>query len=811
MADQRSVMKEFRSLDKKRSAGRLTPAEETRYALLRDLVGPEASAAPPQPGFDVDAAAAQLRDSLLPAGLRNRPPPAPVPPEPEAEAAEPSATDALEAVYDAEPFAPLEAPPQQDALFEPSSLSPEGAEPPYGGAAADEAQQPWDPNAPWEAGAASEGVNAAWDPNAPYDAAAQAHDPNAQAAWDPNAPYDPDAPEAAALGYEPGAQPYGEAAPADQGAAPWDAAQAQEPGASEEGAAYDADAPGAAAQAYDPNASPEAGAQGYPEAAEPLAEADLLAEPVAALEGAPADATELPPEGWFAEGAPGAAPGGAEVAPVGEDSDLESLLPFDPAAAAAITPGEMPEGFGGRVGEYDDTAGFDARLAEAAPADLPQEGADFQAAQSMEPEATPGLPPENVLEEGFELASGGSFDATAEAAAPEWAGGAPAPPWESAPVLEEVTATFAAPGAANAPPEVFDEAVGAGGPVPEDALGELGPLGADLAEQAELARQPAVAADDFSVEVDTGPEAFPPADAPALDFSQPDFSQGVSEEEAAFIGAAVAPASAAVAEASFEEPGGAGVPPMDLGAPAEPALEVESPAPAPETVEAAADEDIPTIDGEEILEEIPVEEVSAEPAAVLVPAPPAPPPPPAGRPSPAAIPPAPLAAAAPLPPSAAAPAAPVSAGPPRPARPAEPEGPPAPAASEAPAAPDYHLPGSHRVVVHTLEGQVKRGLLEDVDLDAGALGLVPQPGAAPEAVPSEKVKAIFFMLGPGEKAPVPEGKKVRVTFRDGRQVAGFSPDYREMGVGFFMIPADTRTNTGRIWVYRSAVRQVSVS
>jgi hypothetical protein len=50
-----------------------------------------------------------------------------------------------------------------------------------------------------------------------------------------------------------------------------------------------------------------------------------------------------------------------------------------------------------------------------------------------------------------------------------------------------------------------------------------------------------------------------------------------------------------------------------------------------------------------------------------------------------------------------------------------------------------------------------------------------------------------------------------VTFRDGRQVAGFSPDYREGGIGFFMIPADTRTNTGKIWVYRSAVRQVAVS
>jgi hypothetical protein len=73
------------------------------------------------------------------------------------------------------------------------------------------------------------------------------------------------------------------------------------------------------------------------------------------------------------------------------------------------------------------------------------------------------------------------------------------------------------------------------------------------------------------------------------------------------------------------------------------------------------------------------------------------------------------------------------------------------------------------------------------------------------------VKAIFFMLTPGERPPAPLGKRVRVAFRDGRQVAGFSPDYQEGGAGFFMIPADTRTNTGRIWVYQAAVKQVSVT
>jgi hypothetical protein len=123
----------------------------------------------------------------------------------------------------------------------------------------------------------------------------------------------------------------------------------------------------------------------------------------------------------------------------------------------------------------------------------------------------------------------------------------------------------------------------------------------------------------------------------------------------------------------------------------------------------------------------------------------------------------------------------------------------------------YHVAGTHRVVVHTIEGLVKRGVLEDADLDGPSLALAAQPGEAGESLATEKVKAIFFMLAPGEKPPPAEGKKVRVTFRDGRQVAGFSPDYREAGIGFFMIPGDTRTNTGRIWVYRTAVRQVAVS
>ena len=108
---------------------------------------------------------------------------------------------------------------------------------------------------------------------------------------------------------------------------------------------------------------------------------------------------------------------------------------------------------------------------------------------------------------------------------------------------------------------------------------------------------------------------------------------------------------------------------------------------------------LPTIDGEDILEEIPADEAGFAPPEIPVA-------------------PAPVAAAAAV---AAA-------------------------------------PGSHRVVVHTLEGTVKRGVIEDADLAAAAIVLSPPPGEAAESVPTGKVKAIFFMLAPGEAAPAARGR-----------------------------------------------------
>ncbi len=116
------------------------------------------------------------------------------------------------------------------------------------------------------------------------------------------------------------------------------------------------------------------------------------------------------------------------------------------------------------------------------------------------------------------------------------------------------------------------------------------------------------------------------------------------------------------------------------------------------------------------------------------------------------------------------------------------------------------LPGEHRVILHTLEGQVKRGTLRNADLGDDTLELVA--ASSTERIARPRVKAIFFLLPAGGRLQPSKGAKVRVTFKDGRQVAGFSSDHKGMGPGFFVVPADNRTNTERIYIYRHGISGV---
>ena len=116
--------------------------------------------------------------------------------------------------------------------------------------------------------------------------------------------------------------------------------------------------------------------------------------------------------------------------------------------------------------------------------------------------------------------------------------------------------------------------------------------------------------------------------------------------------------------------------------------------------------------------------------------------------------------------------------------------------------------GEHRVVIHTLEGQVHRGTVHDLDLQDDAVPLQQQDGRLVR-IPARRLKAVFFVLPPGGKAPPSRGERVQVTFRDGRQVVGYSEDHANGEPGFFVVPSDARTNTARVYVYRGGVQSIT--
>jgi hypothetical protein len=125
------------------------------------------------------------------------------------------------------------------------------------------------------------------------------------------------------------------------------------------------------------------------------------------------------------------------------------------------------------------------------------------------------------------------------------------------------------------------------------------------------------------------------------------------------------------------------------------------------------------------------------------------------------------------------------------------------------APPGEIVPGEHRVAIHARGGRTRRGSVKDVDLTRAQFALHPQGGGPAEIVAHSELKAIFFMLAPGENAPVPTGKKVRVTFSDGRSIEGHR-EGTDLRQGFWLVPLDAqKTNTRRIYVAKGAVASVT--
>jgi hypothetical protein len=126
----------------------------------------------------------------------------------------------------------------------------------------------------------------------------------------------------------------------------------------------------------------------------------------------------------------------------------------------------------------------------------------------------------------------------------------------------------------------------------------------------------------------------------------------------------------------------------------------------------------------------------------------------------------------------------------------------------------------NKVVVAYLDDRRLNGFVYGFSPLKDAFRLVADGGSAQQngvEVALKDLKAVFFVKDfrgnskYKESQKVAEGKpgrKIEVTFSDGEKIVGTAPAYSPKSKGFFVVPADAKSNNLRIFVVNWNVRDV---
>lgn len=127
-----------------------------------------------------------------------------------------------------------------------------------------------------------------------------------------------------------------------------------------------------------------------------------------------------------------------------------------------------------------------------------------------------------------------------------------------------------------------------------------------------------------------------------------------------------------------------------------------------------------------------------------------------------------------------------------------------------------------KVVVHFLDGQIIKGHTYDFSHTRPTFHLRPAMAALNShqiIINIAELKAVFFVksfdgnkdyvenkgFAPGKKT---YEKRLSVTFKDGEHLVGTCTSYRLADLGFFMFPADAKSNNERIFCVSQSVSNI---
>ena len=126
-----------------------------------------------------------------------------------------------------------------------------------------------------------------------------------------------------------------------------------------------------------------------------------------------------------------------------------------------------------------------------------------------------------------------------------------------------------------------------------------------------------------------------------------------------------------------------------------------------------------------------------------------------------------------------------------------------------------------KVVARYVDGKIIKGLTQDFfpNKDHFHVYLTENPSGEPVEVLIKELKAVFFVrdfVGNARynerKEYIPEdkpsGRKIEVTFADGEVLVGTTLGYDPKRSGFFLFPADPKSNNVRVFAVATAVKRV---
>lgn len=126
--------------------------------------------------------------------------------------------------------------------------------------------------------------------------------------------------------------------------------------------------------------------------------------------------------------------------------------------------------------------------------------------------------------------------------------------------------------------------------------------------------------------------------------------------------------------------------------------------------------------------------------------------------------------------------------------------------------------GWQKVIARFIDGRIVAGYTNDFHPSKLQLHLFANPRQGEStSIPLARLKALFFvrefagdptLVESKDFVDAPQGRKVEVTFHDNEVMVGSTLGYRGDGNGFFLHPADARSNNLRVFVTAAGVRRM---